>query len=229
VLDGTDAAPNYFAELYQNAGGSASSDFTAWAPKTTHQTPVTITAAPLTAYGMRAQALSVLSSPGPWGNATPATVLTKMPLTGNYDVKCQSGSSSAKRNWRHITRLTIPKPGIAYDSATLVVKVQRTGGGTTNTNGTTAGIASPIDITAGVKAAWAAGNAYAWSESMYQDIHKNTHPTPPSYQLQISIKPAGSTQQTVLSNYAAPKDEYGLAEGAEKTSQPLVYTAAAGW
>jgi Tfp pilus assembly protein PilV len=230
VMDGTDPAPYYEGQLYKNTNGSSFADFSTWPLAPLYQTPQTIVAGPLEAYGFRARALSPLSRPGPWGNASPATVLTRMPLTGDYDVRCQSGSTSARRNWRYITRLLIKKPGITYNAATLSVKMVRTGSATTNTNGSAAGIASPIDITEDVKAAWAAGNNYSWTETTYKDLHKNDHPTDymPRYQLQLAITPTGSTAQAINSNIALPKDDYGLAVGAELTNQGLSYTAGTG-
>jgi len=185
VLDGTQPADHYSYELYRKTTDSQT--LTDWSPVSLSGGQ-TARALPLAYYAARVQAKSVLDKAGPWGVST--AVLTSPVLAGSHDVR-RTRHNASQDNWAYTTRLTVNEPNVP--SAVGSVIIERTGGG--------AG-ATQIDVTTAAKAAWSAGNSYAWSEVVSQRIKNTVNPTVPEYRLKVVLTPTGAASAlTAYSQY----------------------------
>lgn len=194
AMDGTDPAPSHSALVYENTNGA--SDPAQW------QQAGGALAAPgvvggtgaMGAYAIRVRAFSPLQNPGPWTVAGP--VYTRPLANGSSDVT-RSRFDGARDRWSFTSRPELKGPRFPYADSDLKIELLKTFGAT---------VSPPVDVTAEVKAAWAAGDAYVYTDTVNQVVSKNVQPPVPVYQYRVEVTPAGwgSAKQSLTSSKSSP-------------------------
>lgn len=181
AMDGSDPVAVYEGRLMENlAGGSTVGSWSQVGSN--YNVPATgVTTNPFAQYAFEVR--SVGPSPRTLTSAyvQTASQVTSPVITGTCTVA--KTTSGANGTWTFTNALSMPKPRFPYDANSLVVQVLRTAPG--------ASTSTVVDVTTAAKAAWAAGNPYAYSDAMTYTGPKNSNPQQGNYRLKVTITPLG--------------------------------------
>lgn len=185
ALDGTDPVFSYQGQLFENLAGGSTLD--SWSQVGTDRTAPAagLAAAPFAQYGF--QVRSVGPSPRVLTSSyiQTASQVTSPVISGTCTVSKATGGILGGANglWTFSNVLSVPKPRFPYESGSLVVQILRTPPPPAS--------ASLVDVTTAAQAAWTAGNAYSYTDSMTFTGPKNSNPQQGSYRLRVTITPLG--------------------------------------
>lgn len=181
VMDGTDPAPAYEAQLYENTNGAASPGSWTLAGSASAKLQPFSGVQPFGQYTIRSRALSPRGLTGPWSTGFSAPVLTRPLAAGVNDVTREWANNNNDR-WTIVGRPALPRPRYPYNPDTLQVQLLRWVG-TANP--------STVDVTAAAREAWAAGQPYVHVDTWSNTIRNTDAPPQIRYQYRVTITPVG--------------------------------------